>query len=187
MACYYITKRICYFITYVPHRLFTCQESFMTTPRHSCLLAASDTDANGMEKLEHFARQTGTRLTPIRRRVLELLGKSATPLSAYEIVAQLKGAGSVAPMQVYRALEFLQEAKVVHRLASKSTYVACTHTHEDQDTLVFMVCNQCGGVQETVSSGFDDALEALAHTNGFKATTPCLEIEGQCLECQERP
>jgi Fur family transcriptional regulator, zinc uptake regulator len=158
-----------------------------------CSLSASDAaaicgekEACLLQRIEDFARQKGTRLTPIRRRVLDMLSKSATPLSAYEIVAQLKGAGSVAPMQVYRALEFLQEAKVVHRLASKSTYVACTHSHEDQDTLVFMVCKKCGGVQETVSSGFDGALEDLAHSNGFKATTLCLEIEGQCLECQDK-
>ena len=74
----------------------------------------------------------GARLPPIRRDVLGVLYSTHRPLGAYDEIADaLAGQGrrKLAPISVYRALDFLVAEGLVHRLASRNAYVACPHRH----------------------------------------------------------
>ena len=74
--------------------------------------------------------QRGQRLTPIRRKVLAALLDSHRPLGAYEIIERLALEGPrPAPITAYRALEFLRENGLVHRIESRNAFVACVHNH----------------------------------------------------------
>lgn len=91
-----------------------------------------------------------------------------------------------APTQIYRALEFLQEAGLLHRLATKSTYVVCEHEHAPGETTVFLVCAGCGTVEEAASRGVERGLKGAAAAPGFKARHPVVEVEGECAACQHQ-
>jgi Fur family zinc uptake transcriptional regulator len=87
------------------------------------------------------------RLTAMRRRVLEALLASHQPLGAYELIDRLAGRGArPAPITVYRALEFLREQGLVHRIESRNAFIACVHNHESGDPVVFLICETCGAV-----------------------------------------
>ena len=69
------------------------------------------------------------RLTPMRRQVLEVLLTSHRPLGAYEIIDRLQQKIRPAPITIYRALEFLSDNGLVHRIESRNAFVACVHNH----------------------------------------------------------
>lgn len=135
------------------------------------------------ERVLAFARRTQQAFTPMRRRVLDTLAGAAVPLTAYEIADILSTEKSVAAVQVYRALDFLQEAGAVHRLASRAAFFACDHVHADGETVVFMICNQCGVVQEGQAPLVGEGLRSAAEATGFQPARPILELEGQCAAC----
>lgn len=130
-----------------------------------------------------YATSKGIPFTAMRQRVLALLAASGKPMAAYEIAEKLSDARRVQAVQVYRALEFLQEAGCVHRLASQSAYFACDHLHGSGEAVVFMVCSQCGAVQEAASNLVARGLRGVAKTTGFKPLHPIIELEGECADC----
>jgi Fur family zinc uptake transcriptional regulator len=122
----------------------------------------------------------------MRQRVLALLVSSGKPMAAYEIARELSDARKVPAVLVYRALEFLQEAGCVHRLASRSAFFACDHLHEKGEAAVFMLCNHCGAVQEAASDLVARGLRGVARATGFTPRHPILELEGECAKCADR-
>ena len=97
---------------------------------------------------EEFCAARGQRLTPMRRQVLQALLASHKPLGAYEIIERLAQGGRLAPITVYRALDFLRENGLVHRIESRNAFVACVHHHAGGDPVVFLICERCGTVGE---------------------------------------
>ena len=93
------------------------------------------------------------RLTPMRRQVLEALLASHKPLGAYEIIERLADKSRPAPITIYRALDFLRENGLVHRIESRNAFVACVHNHADDDLVVFLICERCGAVGEAPGGG----------------------------------
>lgn len=147
---------------------------------------AVDGDA-AESRARSYAVSKGVQFTPMRQRVLALLAAFGKPLSAYEIADKLSDARKLQAVQVYRALEFLQDAGCIHRLASRSAYFACDHLHGEGETVVFMVCRQCGVVQETASELVARGLRSAAKTTGFKPRHPMVEVEGECAKCSGAP
>jgi Fur family zinc uptake transcriptional regulator len=128
----------------------------------------------------------GQRLTPIRRHVLAALLASHQPLGAYEIMERLAPSGPrPAPITVYRALEFLRDNGLVHRIESRNAFVACVHAHSVGDLVVFLICERCGAVGEASSPGIAARLKAAARTVGFTAKSPVIEVGGICTHCSE--
>jgi hypothetical protein len=91
-------------------------------PKTYTTIASSEFVAEAAES----CRQRGLNLTPIRRRVLEVVAASTVPVPAYAIVYQLSDTKLVAPPTIYRALEFLIEAGFVRHLALRRAYICCT-------------------------------------------------------------
>ena len=131
-------------------------------------------------------REKGARFTYLRKRVLELIWTSHKPVGAYDILDMMNGSSDsrVAPMTVYRAIDFLIENGLVHRIASRNAYVGCRHpgaTHEGQ----FLLCRHCGRFAEIEELAISEALSNGAKRAGFDAVSPLIEIEGRCRDCEE--
>jgi len=160
---------------------------------------------------EAHCAQRAQRLTPIRRHVLEALLASHKPLGAYEIIEHLAQKNSAqknsaqknsaqknsaqqtsaaqknrpAPITIYRALDFLRENGLVHRIESRNAFVACAHNHGDNDLVVFLICEKCGAVGEAPGGGAAEALKSSARAAGFAPKSPLIEIAGICSHCRE--
>jgi Fur family zinc uptake transcriptional regulator len=148
------------------------------------------TDA--MAVAEAVCAERGQRLTAIRRKVLAVLLGSHKPLGAYEIIEQLapKGPGEAgprpAPITAYRALEFLRENGLVHRIESRNAFIACVHNHIDGEFVVFLICENCGAVGEASSAEVAATLTTAARSAGFTPKSPVLEITGVCVHCRAK-
>lgn len=123
----------------------------------------------------------GVRLTPIRRRVLEILLEAHTALGAYDVLARLndEGLGSKPPV-AYRALQFLVTQGLAHRIEALNAFVACTHPETAHDP-AFMICRSCGTVAEAdVQSAM---LGTTARQSGFVIEQTVIEAQGLCPDC----
>ncbi|MGD0314780.1 MAG: transcriptional repressor [Xanthobacteraceae bacterium] len=134
---------------------------------------------------EELCAARAQRLTPMRRHVLEALLASHRPLGAYEIVERLADPGRPAPITVYRALDFLRDNGLVHRIESRNAFVACVHNHADNDIVVFFLCERCGAVGEAPGGAVAETLKASARAVGFAPKSPVIEIAGICAHCRE--
>lgn len=126
------------------------------------------------------ARQV--QLTPVRRRVLEILLESHAAMGAYDVLARLdaEGLGSKPPV-AYRALTFLVDQGFVHRIERLNAFIACAHPGAAHDP-AFMICRACGTVAEAQAD--DTALGASALASGFQVEQTVIEAEGLCPSCQ---
>lgn len=127
----------------------------------------------------------GARLTALRRQVLELIWSNHEPIGAYGILDGLGAGGRrVTPMTVYRALDFLTEQGLVHRLASKNAFVGCDHPKGDGHDGQFLICTACGRVAEIHDREIGRAIVEGAARSGFRVASPVVEIEGLCAGCR---
>ena len=133
---------------------------------------------------ERRSAEKGARLTPARLAVYAEMRACGRPLSAYELIALLerRQKRKVAPLTVYRHLDFLMQTGLVHRLQSVKTYFACDHpdhAHESQ----FLLCDSCGQVDEVESSGVETLLAQIADERGFRPDNAVVEVKGVCGTC----
>lgn len=131
-----------------------------------------------------LCRQRQQRFTPIRELVLRLIWQSHKPLGAYELLPALAEAGfNSAPPTVYRALDFLQEQGLVHRIASLNAYIGCAHPDAKCHNR-FLICTACHSAMELDFAPFTEAIAACAQTFGFEVQQDALEITGLCPACR---
>jgi len=131
-----------------------------------------------------ICRQQNARLTVIRERVLELIWQSHKPLGAYDILAQLGTEGhNAAPPTVYRALDFLLQYGLVHRIASLNAFTGCTHAGEIHRGM-FLICKQCSNVLELEAPRVSGAIDDAARTEAFSPEDVTLEVTGLCPLCR---
>jgi Fur family zinc uptake transcriptional regulator len=125
------------------------------------------------------------RLTPLREAVLRVLTGSHKALGAYEIIEQMNAQGRrLAPISVYRIIDILLEAGLVHRLESKNAYFACLARHEENASIVILLCEGCNRVAEADASRAWDAIKTITQDNEFSISATVLEIQGQCADCR---
>jgi Fur family zinc uptake transcriptional regulator len=136
-----------------------------------------------LAETEALCRAKGVRLTPIRRRVLEVLLAAAKPLGAYDLADALVSQGRrMAPITVYRALDFLIEQGLAHRLASRNAYIASTGGH---GTPAFLICEDCGEATEITCTDVAETVRRVLTAQGYQPLDRALEITGQCPHCQD--
>ncbi len=140
---------------------------------------------HALGQAEALCQRHGARLTPLRRRVLELISSSDAAIKAYELMERLSTGGRmVKPPTVYRALDFLLEQGLIHRVDSLNAYVGCTHPQEPHDVRL-LICTQCGQVTELADPMLDSSLALALSRSGFKPSRAHLEIHGLCARCQQ--
>jgi Fur family zinc uptake transcriptional regulator len=128
------------------------------------------------------ARQ-GAQLTELRRCVLALILEAKSPLTAYQLLDRLKETrkGAVPPT-IYRALDFLVEQRLVHKVERLNAFVPCIdagHHHAVQ----FLICRKCGTVAEIEDRAVSEALEHAAEREGFHPGHAVVELDGICAAC----
>lgn len=141
--------------------------------------------ADALQHAERVCARRSQKFTPIRRHVLEALLSSHRPLGAYEVIEALaKTMPRPAPITVYRALDFLRDNGLIHRIESRNAFVACVHNHASAEPVVFLICERCGAVGEAASTSVAATLSAAARAVGFTPKSPVIEIGGICAHCR---
>lgn len=128
------------------------------------------------------------RLTEQRRAVFEALVRHGHPVGAYDLIDMLRpeeGRGP-APIAIYRALDFLQENGLIHRLELLNAFIACPHKHGCGERVAFLICEECRHVDEATSTEIDGAVEAISQPRGFSVSRQVIELMGRCAACARR-
>jgi Fur family zinc uptake transcriptional regulator len=123
-------------------------------------------------------------LTRNQELVLGTLAHAEGPLSAYDILDQLRAEGLRAPLQVYRALDKLTERGLAHRLESLNAFVCCADTScHRTGTIAFAICEGCGRVEEFAEPIIAQKLRGWSKTSGFVPSRMTVELRGLCAGC----
>ena len=129
----------------------------------------------------------GLRLTDLRLRVFTQIAASHHAVGAYDIIEQLSHEGTrLAPVSVYRAIDALIEAGVVHRLESKNAFFACHANHASQRQNVVLSCVTCGVIAEVDGEAVFACLDALAAAQKFEQASRIVEVTGRCAHCTQK-
>lgn len=144
----------------------------------------SDCVEQALSGADRLCADSGTRLTELRRRVLREVWRGHDAVKAYDILERLGDAErSAKPPTVYRALQFLQEQGLVHRLESLNAFVGCARprrSHQGQ----FLICGHCGLVREIHAPAIDAAVRRSAQRAGFSVQRQMVEVLGTCEQCR---
>jgi Fur family zinc uptake transcriptional regulator len=164
----------------MPRRPVSAQVALAAHDHSTCL-------ANALARAERAFEAKGMKLTPLRRMVLEEVALSHDAVGAYEVLDRLtrKTGERMAPVSVYRALEVLLAAGVVHRLESRNAFFACHSVHDGSGRHVALVCESCRFVSEVDAHRVFAELEAEAASAGFAARSIVIEVAGLCRACTE--
>lgn len=153
-----------------------------SVPDVECLPVDSD-HTEALDRAEAACRARGASLTAIRREVLELLYRSPTGVKAYDLLAQIQEARpGASPPTVYRALDFLIEQGLAHKIGRMNLFVACRHASHQTPSL-FLVCPKCSGVTELQEQSVMSALSNSLAAAGHILESPEVEISAICPKC----
>jgi Fur family zinc uptake transcriptional regulator len=149
----------------------------------SCALPSSQQVADFLHQAEQLCAQRKLRFTELRRTVLELVCQYEQPVGAYVLLDDLRQSGrSAAPPTVYRALSFLQQQGLVHRLANSNTYLACAHPQQ-QHAGLFLLCRECGFTREVHTRNVSQVIKRQAQHFDFDVEKAAVEVIGLCGKC----
>ncbi|WP_459616126.1 Fur family transcriptional regulator [Bordetella sp. 2513F-2] len=149
--------------------------------------SSPDTIAEQLRLAESLCAQRGRRLTPIRRKVLELLLRHGRSLKAYELLEAMRGVHpGAAPPTVYRALDFLMDEGLIHRLDAVNAWSAC-HDAAGAPHDLLVVCTGCGAVAELSDPAMSRQLAERVAQTGYALATHETEIRALCPQCQKNP
>ena len=141
---------------------------------------------NAVREAELICQSRGLRFTDLRRTVLKIIWTSHRSIKAYDILDKLKDSRySAEPPTVYRALDFLLENGLIHKLDSLNAYVGCAHPHK-HDQCYFLICSECHEIKECCDQRISDAIAETTTKNKFSSKHATLEISGKCSECAAR-
>ena len=144
-----------------------------------------DCSATALEDARAVCVKRGVQLTPTRQRVLEIIWEDRRPLGAYAILRVLSWEGyCLSPPTVYRALEFLVNHGLVHRLSSLNAFVGCSRPGHP-GAAQFLLCTACGTVTELNDSAIERTIKRGAAAKGFDYRDHTVEISGLCPYCRE--
>lgn len=139
---------------------------------------------NALQDAEAACLSGGLRLTQLRRKVLGLVWSSHAPVKAYDILEKMhKDNPKTAPPTVYRALEFLMDAGLVHKIESLNAYVGCSDPSQPH-IAQFFICEDCGAVAEINEPKITKLINKEARDLGFQSQHQVIEIKGHCPECR---
>lgn len=135
---------------------------------------------------EQVCVRRGVRLTPLRRKVLELVWESHRAVKAYDLLERIRPSEPAAkPATVYRALDFLIGQGLIHRVESLNAFVGC-NCSERQHELLLLICAQCQEVEERPALAVMEAVAEEIRQAGFLVQRKAIEIHGLCAQCAGR-
>jgi Fur family transcriptional regulator, zinc uptake regulator len=160
----------------------------MTSPAtasHAALEPTDDALKSAVAMADEYCRERGQKLTPIRRIVLELLLAAGRATKAYTLLDEMRAMHpNASPPTVYRALDFLLSAGLIHRIESINAFTVCHDlTHCQHGVLV--VCQQCGRVTELPQQKqLRQSLLSQVEASGYRLAGDDIELKGICPACQ---
>lgn len=139
---------------------------------------------NAISTAEHLCIDRGVQLTPIRHKVLELIWNSHKAIKAYDLLDLIRPSNDAAkPATVYRALDFLLEQGLIHRVESLNAFVGCRSSGTQHDQLL-LICAACHNVEERAASRVFLALAEEMQSALFNPQRKTIEIHGLCKSCR---
>lgn len=136
---------------------------------------------------EHLCIKRGVQLTPIRHKILELIWNSHKAVKAYDLLDLIRPMNDAAkPSTVYRALDFLLEQGLIHRVESLNAFVGCHSSGTKHDQLL-LICAACHNVEERAAPNVFLALAEEMQNAAFKPQRKTIEIHGLCKNCEPEP
>jgi Fur family zinc uptake transcriptional regulator len=141
--------------------------------------------ASAIEHAAKLCAANGATLTELRRTVLELVLEAPGPLTAYQLLDRLKATRkSAAPPTIYRALDFLNQQGLIHKVERLNAFIPCIdHDHGHHD-VQFLICGNCGTVAEIEDDAISKALAMAAAKQGFRPSRAVVELDGVCAACR---
>lgn len=155
----------------------TCEH----THDHEAPLSVTAKEGRLAEALALCA-ESGERMTTSRLRTYELILEASGPVKAYDVIDRFHPEGAAKPPTVYRALSFLEQMGLIHRIESLNAFVACD-TRDHKHTAGFLLCDCCGQSVEIALPHLED-VRGSAERSGFKVNHITLEAHGLCKACQ---
>ena len=151
-------------------------KAFQSHDHHHCV-------ATTLAGAERLCAERKLRLTPTRRRVLEILAEEHRAMGAYDILERLRAEGQAAhPPVAYRALDFLVEHGFAHKIERLNAFIACDHPEEGHRP-AFLICRSCDAVAEAHVTPTEGALGSQAAELGFQIERAVIEAVGLCPSC----
>ena len=144
-------------------------------------------EADAIRHAETICAREGLRFTEQRRDVLTALLESHVPASAYDVIDRLAGHGHarLAPVSVYRALDFLTANNFAHRIESKNAFIACDRGADcEPGATLFLICDNCGRAAEATSETLGTLVNTETKRRAFLPRLRVLEIRGLCARCR---
>ena len=137
-----------------------------------------------LERAGAICLQQGSQLTELRRRALRLIVEAESALTAYQLLDRLQETrkGAV-PSTVYRALDFLMEQGLVHKVERLNAYIPCVDLEHRHHAAQFLICKKCGTVAEIEDSEVSWALDRAVAKQGFRPDSAVVELTGLCAAC----
>jgi Fur family zinc uptake transcriptional regulator len=146
-----------------------------------------------LAEAEAACLRRGAQLTELRRQVLRLVLESGQPVGAYALLDRLRASRpGAAPPTVYRALEFLLENGLIHKVERLNAFIGCSGTaeahahcegHGHDHPHQFLICARCGSTSEVCDAAVATAVAAAARRAGFVPARTTVEVEGLCGQC----
>jgi len=138
----------------------------------------AQTPAQLMEAARQICAERGRRYTPLREHVFELIVDHGGPIKAYDLLDKLRPElGSPKPPTVYRALDFLADMGLIHRVEALNAYIACDHS-QGGHVAEFFICDICESLQERSANDHVDCVP-----EGFQIRRSVIEHYGLCAKC----
>lgn len=145
--------------------------------------------AEAVERARSIFLERSLRFTDLREQVFAEIAATNGAIGAYEILERLSVKGTrLAPISVYRSIDALIDAGVIHRLESKNAYFACRrHEHATKGRPIFLSCERCGSVIEAEAQSIFDQINDTARSAGFEPRVKFVEVSGICARCAGKP
>ncbi|MCB1528917.1 MAG: transcriptional repressor [Hyphomicrobiaceae bacterium] len=141
--------------------------------------------SQAVDRARNIFANRNLRFTALREQVFTEIAATTGAIGAYDILEKLSNKGTrLAPISVYRSIDALLDAGVIHRLESKNAYFACRrHEHGKEGRPIFLSCEKCGAVTEAEAQRIFEGINEVAHGQGFQAKVKFVEVSGICARC----
>ncbi len=142
--------------------------------------------AKALLKAQKFCDEKKLLFSPIRQLVFKIIWNSHKAISAYDLLEILKKSNKkVVATTVYRALEFLEENSLIHKVHSSNSYIGCSFIGEKHIPFLF-ICNECNEVGELYKEELPKTIIKAEKNSKFKIKDPVIEMVGVCSLCQKK-
>jgi Fur family zinc uptake transcriptional regulator len=143
---------------------------------------------NALSRAQARCLEMGIKWTALREQVFRHVALSHRPVSAYDLIDSLAKKGKrLAPVSIYRILDVLRSAGLVHRLESRNAFFACMTDHPNEPRTITFVCDECERVTEVEAPDALSAIIKSTKAGDFHARNTMVEVSGVCSECHDRP